>query len=139
MKTLITALLILVFSIPSPIAGGESGSVISPAGLDVFLHADPTDQHVANENYMCLQFATDLAANAKSAGIEARVVAVVFVDYPLGHALVEFQTTRGSVYIDPSRGDVAVIAPEIGQPLCTVAGECWTWPVEAFGVYQYSP
>jgi hypothetical protein len=91
---------------------------ISWVELVSFLAKDHTNwnQYIPGK-YTCLEFATDLVANAGKQGIKAPVVTVEFAGGGPGHAFVAFETTkRGIVYVEPQADDTYPIV-EVGMLL----------------------
>lgn len=86
------------------------------AELVDFLAEDKTDQNTyVPDEYVCLNFATDLHNNAERAGIRAGLVTVELSEVPRGHAFNAFKTTdRGLVFIDC----VGVTDPQPGKKYC---------------------
>lgn len=121
--------------VPTAAPGSATAASITPSGnllpvswkdLVAFLEKDHTNwnKYVPGK-YMCLDFSTDLVANATGQGIEAWIVAVDFTSGGPGHAFVAFQTTdRGIVFVEPQADDTYPVV-KVGQPLC-----------DAWGVYQ---
>ncbi len=103
-----------------------SASSITWTDLVSFLQKDHTNwSPYVPGKYTCLDFSTDLVANAAQAGIKAWIVAVDFTDGGPGHAFVAFETTdRGIVYVEPQADDTYPIVA-VGKNLC-----------DSWGVYQ---
>ena len=112
-------------SVPSNTLTGSIHS-ITWADLVSFLEKDHTNWHpYIPGKYTCLDFSTDLVANATKQDIKAWIVAVDFTDGGPGHAFVAFETTdRGIVYVEPQADDTYPIVA-VGKNLC-----------DAWGVYQ---
>jgi hypothetical protein len=91
-----------------------------------FLEKDHTNWNpYVPGKYTCLDFSTDLVANATQQGIKAWIVAVNFTDGGPGHAFVAFETyDRGIVYVEPQADDTYPIVA-VGKNLC-----------DSWGVYQ---
>jgi len=91
-----------------------------------FLEKDHTNWNpYVPGKYTCLDFSTDLVANATQQGIKAWIVAVDFTDGGPGHAFVAFETSdRGIVYVEPQADDAYPIVA-VGKNLC-----------DSWGVYQ---
>ena len=91
-----------------------------------FLEKDHTNWNpYVPGKYTCLDFSTDLVANATQQGIKAWIVAVDFTDGGPGHAFVAFETSdRGIVYVEPQADDTYPIVA-VGKNLC-----------DSWGVYQ---
>ncbi len=87
--------------------------------LVAFITEDHTNwQDYEPDEYICLNFAIDLAANAHERQIPAWVTAVYFEGQEIGHAFVAFLTSdKGMVYIEPQT-DIPYIQPQVGRPLC---------------------
>lgn len=105
-----------------------TGSIHSTSWADLvsFLEKDHTNwRSYIPGKYTCLDFSTDLVANATKQEIKAWIVAVDFSDGGPGHAFVAFETTdRGIVYVEPQADDAYPIVA-VGKNLC-----------DAWGVYQ---
>lgn len=84
-----------------------------------FLASDHTNWNEYDINsYVCLDFAIDLVENAKKQNINARIVAVDFVNGDTGHAFVAFETSdKGTIFIEP-QGDNTYSNVVIGNLLC---------------------
>jgi hypothetical protein len=91
-----------------------------------FLEKDHTNWNpYVPGKYTCLDFSTDLVANATQQGIKTWIVAVDFTDGGPGHAFVAFETSdRGIVYIEPQADDTYPIVA-VGKNLC-----------DSWGIYQ---
>ena len=112
----------ITVAIPTPI----DGAVYSPITwkeLAAFLVKDTTNQNTysMSDNYVCVEFSTDLVNNLHNAGYDAWVVAVIWSNDSIpGHAFVAVPTSDlGIVYIEPQK-DIRYIPPEVGKPLCTI-------------------
>jgi hypothetical protein len=82
--------------------------------MEDFLKQDETSEQEYLENeYICVDFAADVKANAAEEGLRCAYVVIEYIGLT-GHAIVAFDTTdRGLVYIEP-QSDWEV-EPEIGQ------------------------
>jgi hypothetical protein len=94
--------------------------------LVIFLEKDHTNWNTyIPGKYTCLDFSTDLVANATTQGIKAWIVAVDFTNGGPGHAFVAFATTdKGIVYVEPQADDTYPVVA-VGKNLC-----------DSWGVYQ---
>jgi hypothetical protein len=123
------ALFLLFWTLPHP--------TNTPAAVMSFVASDPTNLHTYDlSEYNCLNFASDLAANARDAGFEASVVIVVFSGPPeYAHALTRFETLSGPVFVDID--DARLSPPIVGEPLCNFDGSgCYPLgSLEAVGLY----
>ena len=112
----------------SPVSISTPGSTqaITWSNLVTFLENDHTNWHpYIPGKYTCLDFSTDLVANATVQGIKAWIVAVDFTSGGPGHAFVAFATTdRGVVYVEPQADDTYPTVA-VGKNLC-----------DSWGVYQ---
>ncbi len=87
--------------------------------LQDFLAKDHTNWNKYTDEYVCVNFAMDLVANAKKQNINAWIVLVSFKDTPDGHAFVAFETTdKGIVWIDP-QSDYSYRVVDAGKNLCS--------------------
>jgi hypothetical protein len=79
-----------------------------------FLEQDETSEQEYLENeYICVDFAADVKANAAREGLRCAYVVIEYLGLT-GHAIVAFDTTdRGLVYIEPQFD--WEVEPEIGQ------------------------
>jgi hypothetical protein len=115
-----------------PIASSTSNPLristnsVTWAELVSFLEKDHTNWNpYIPGKYTCLDFSTDLVANATQHGFKAWIVAVDFTDGGLGHAFVAFETIdRGIVYVEPQADDTYPVVAR-GKNLC-----------DSWGVYQ---
>ncbi len=83
-----------------------------------FIEVDTTNWNTYSSKYKCLDFAIDLVANSAKENIKAWIVAVYFINQPVGHAFTAFETSdAGIVYIEPQT-DIPYIRPKVGQTLC---------------------
>jgi hypothetical protein len=103
-----------------------STNSITWTDLVSFLEKDHTNWNpYVPGKYTCLDFSTDLVANATQQGIKGWIVAVDFTDGGPGHAFVAFETSdRGIVYVEPQADDTYPIVA-VGKNLC-----------DSWGVYQ---
>jgi hypothetical protein len=103
-----------------------STQTITWTELVTFLEKDHTNWNpYIPGKYTCLDFSTDLVANATAQGIKAWIVAVDFTSGGPGHAFVAFATTdRGVVYVEPQADDTYPTVA-VGKNLC-----------DSWGVYQ---
>ena len=94
--------------------------------LVTFLEQDHTNWNpYIPGKYTCMDFSTDLVANAAAHGIKAWIVAVDFTSGGPGHAFVAFATIdHGVVYIEPQADDTYPTVA-VGKNLC-----------DSWGVYQ---
>lgn len=108
---------------PEPTAVPEYRN-LSWSQLVKFLADDHTNWHEYDlETYNCVDYAIDLAENAKNENIKVRLVGVDFVGQPTGHAFVEFETSdRGVIFVEP-QGDNTYSNVKIGNQLCDDWGE----------------
>ncbi len=108
---------------PSPT---PSYRFITWAELASFLSDDHTNWNEYTDEYVCVNFALDLVANARKQNINAWIVGVTFLYGVPGHAFVAFETTdKGIVYIE-AQEDIRYMVLEVGKPLCPAWGnyEC---------------
>lgn len=82
--------------------------------MEDFLKQDETSEREYLENeYICVDFAADVKANAAEEGIRCAYVVIEYLGLT-GHAIVAFDTTdEGLVYIEPQFD--WEVEPEIGQ------------------------
>ena len=119
---------------PTAPTAASATSVITPGStqaitwseLVTFLEKDHTNWNpYIPGKYTCLDFSTDLVANATAQGTKAWIVAVDFTSSGPGHAFVAFATTdRGVVYVEPQADDTYPTVA-VGKNLCV-----------SWGVYQ---
>jgi hypothetical protein len=104
----------------------DATRAITWANLVNFLAKDHTNWNAyIPGKYTCLDFSTDLVANAKQQEIKAWIVAVDFTAPGPGHAFVAFSTSdHGVVYVEPQADDTYSIVA-VGKNLC-----------DSWGVYQ---
>ena len=97
---------------------------LSWSQLVKFLSDDHTNWNEYDlETYNCVDYAVDLAENARNENIKVRLVGVDFVGQPTGHAFVEFETIdRGIIFVEP-QGDNTYSNVKIGNQLCDDWGE----------------
>ncbi|MGA2502710.1 MAG: hypothetical protein ABSG01_01315 [Anaerolineales bacterium] len=110
----------------SPKTPIDTTHAISWPEVVTFLENDHTNWNpYIPGKYTCLDFSTDLVANATQQGIKAWIVAVDFTGGGAGHAFVVFETTdRGIVYVEPQADDTYPTVA-VGKNLCV-----------SWGVYQ---
>jgi hypothetical protein len=79
-----------------------------------FLKQDETSEHeYLRDEYICVDFAANVKANAAKEGIRCAYVVIEYLG-TTGHAIVAFDTTdRGLVYIEPQYD--WEVQPEIGR------------------------
>lgn len=79
-----------------------------------FLEQDGTsEQEYSGNEYICVDFAVDVKANAAKEGIRCAFVAIEYIGR-IGHTIVAFDTTdRGLIYIEPQFD--WEVEPEIGR------------------------
>lgn len=82
--------------------------------MKTFLKQDETSEHAYLRNeYICVDFAANVKANAAEEGIRCAYVVVEYLG-TTGHAIVAFDTTdKGLVYIEPQFD--WEVQPEIGR------------------------
>jgi len=114
-----------------PAASPIPTSVFNPITwdeLNQFLARDHTNwnEYLVGE-YVCMEFAVDLALNASREGIKSWIVVVEFLGSSEAHAFVGFETSdHGLVYIEPQT-DNPYWHMQVGDPLCDSWGmyECF--------------
>jgi hypothetical protein len=111
-----------VASAPSTTGTGVIHGITWPE-LVSFLEKDHTkwNPYIPGK-YTCLDFSTDLVADAAQQDIKSWIVAVDFTNGGPGHAFIAFETTdRGIVNVEPQADDTYPIVA-VGKNLCDARG-----------------